>query len=128
MCKFVKKTESTAMMRRNVPHPFWKGFDECLSEQDHVEERANLRRFMENRRAGKSYYRIKNSNEKGYKLFWLTPEEVGKRRGDGLSVEEAYIQYHTEGWQCGEPWKTASIEYISSVLEEGSMRIVLHNC
>ena len=108
---------------------FWKNFDEYLTDQDHLEERANLRRFVEKRRAGKSYYKIKNSNgAKGCKLFWLTPEEVEKRRAEGETVEEAYIQYHTDKWQCGEPWETASIEYISSVIEEGSMRIVLHNC
>lgn len=100
--------------------------DACLNEQDHYEEKANLKRFLTNRAAGKRMYTV-NGGETVGKLFWLTEDDADKRRGDGLLVEEALVDYHTEDWKCGESWKTASQDAIEALIAQ-SKRVILHNC
>ena len=97
-----------------------------LEEMDVREAVANHNRFMQRRAEGKRLYHVDGGCTSG-KLFWLKPEEADRRRVEAASITEADVDYHTEEWECGTPWKSGSIEIVEDLLKNGA-KVVLHNC
>ena len=98
--------------------------EQAFLDQDLLDAKLNMERFLERRAQGKSYY-----TAGGGTRFWLTEEGLAERRAEGKTMEPIDIDYKEgEAQDCWHPpLKKASIADIEAMLATGKP-IVLFNC
>ena len=98
--------------------------EQVFLDQDLLDAKLNMERFLERRAQGKSYY-----TAGGGTRFWLTEEGLAERRAEGKTMEPIDIDYKEgEAQDCWHPpLKKASIADIEAMLATGKP-IVLYNC
>jgi len=98
--------------------------EQAFLDQDLLDAKLNMERFLERRAQGKSYY-----TAGGGTRFWLTEEGLAERRAEGKTMEPIDIDYKEgEAQDCWHPpLKKASIADIEAMLATGKP-IVLYNC
>ena len=98
--------------------------EQAFLDQDLLDAKLNMERFLERRAQGKSCY-----TAGGGTRFWLTEEGLAERRAEGKTMEPIDIDYKEgEAQDCWHPpLKKASIADIEAMLATGKP-IVLYNC
>ena len=97
--------------------------EQAFLDQDLLDAKLNMERFLERRAQGKSYY-----TAGGGTRFWLTEEGLAERRAEGKTMEPIDIDYKEgEAQDCWHPpLKKASIADIEAMLATGKPIVLFH--
>ena len=123
--RFADKEAAERWAKREMARPRFdfEGAEQYLVDQDIGDAARNKERFLAMRAEGRAYY-----TTDGTTRFWLHEGGLAERRAEGLVLVPATIDYEEgDSYECGAPWKQASVVDIEAMLAAGKA-IVLLNC